>query len=115
MYLRDSSRDDPELSRPDGVRLAMDAALRARTLDDSIAETHATLSLVYMNTYDLASAEAALTRAIELDPDCAVFRENMARFHILMGRPEEALSEARLALDLDPMSPSANAELARSW
>jgi tetratricopeptide (TPR) repeat protein len=61
-------------------------------------------------------AEAHLARAIHLhlDPGLARTREWMVSLHIVMGRPREALAEARRALAIGPLSASANAELARA-
>jgi len=55
-----------------------------------------------------------LTRALALDPAQPRVHEYLARLFMVMGRPAEALAEARHGLEADPLSPTANAELARA-
>jgi predicted Zn-dependent protease len=62
----------------------------------------------------MAAAETELRRAVALEPTNARFHEWLAQLYVSMGRPKEALLEASLARNLDPLSPSANAELARA-
>jgi tetratricopeptide (TPR) repeat protein len=106
--------DDQQLSRPDRLALAEQAALKAVALDDSSADAHATLSLVRRDNYELASAETELKRALALDPANPRFHEYMVQLYVLMERPPEALVEGRRALELDPLAPTANAELAHA-
>jgi eukaryotic-like serine/threonine-protein kinase len=94
---------------------AREAASRALALDDSVADGHASLGLLKgFIELDLASGETELRRAIELDPTRALPRQWLAQLYIRMGRPAEALAEARLALEADPLSPSAHAEVAHA-
>jgi DNA-binding SARP family transcriptional activator len=114
MHLRIGFGDDTELSRPDRLALAEQAALKAIALDDSSGVAHATLALVRMNNYQLASAEMESKRAVALEPTNARLREWLAMQYVLTERPAEALVEGRRAFELDPLSPTANAELARA-
>jgi TolB-like protein/DNA-binding SARP family transcriptional activator len=104
--------DDPELSRPDRLALAEQAALKAVALDDFSGEAHAALSLIRRDNYDLASAETESKRAVALEPTNARFHEWLVQLYAMTDRPAEALVEARRALKLDPLSPTANAEVA---
>jgi TolB-like protein len=106
--------DDPELSRPDRLALAEQAALKAVALDDSSGEAHAALSFVRRDNYELASAETELKRAVALEPTNSRFHEWLVQLYVLTDRPAEALVEGRRALELDPLSPSANAEVAHA-
>jgi tetratricopeptide (TPR) repeat protein len=114
MHLRIGLGDDTELSHPDRLALAEQAALKAIALDDSSGLAHATLALVRMNNYQLASAEMESKRAVALEPTNARLREWLAMQYVLTERPAEALVEGRRAFELDPLSPTANAELARA-
>jgi tetratricopeptide (TPR) repeat protein len=55
-----------------------------------------------------------LKRAVALEPTTARFHEGLVQLYALTERPAEALVESRRALELDPLSPSANAEVAHA-
>jgi DNA-binding SARP family transcriptional activator len=112
MHKRMAFGDDPELSRPERLALAEQAALKAIALDDSFAEAHEALSYVRRDNYELASSELEMKRAIALDPTNARFHEGLVQLYAMTQRPAEALVEAHRALELDSLSPTANAELA---
>ena len=112
MHKRIALGDDPELSRPDRLALAEQAALKAIALDDSSGEAHEALSFVRRDNYELAPAETELKRAVALEPTNARFHEGLVQLYAMTQRPAEALVEARRALELDPLSPTANAEVA---
>jgi DNA-binding SARP family transcriptional activator len=112
MHKRMAFGDDPELSRPERLALAEEAALKAIALDDSFAEAHEALSYVRRDNYELASSEMEMKRAIALDPTNARFHEGLVQLYAMTQRPAEALVEARRALVLDSLSPTANAEFA---
>lgn len=114
MHVRIGFGDDMDLSRPDRLALAEQAALRAVALDDSSGEAHSALSMVRRNNYELASAETALKRAVALAPTNARFREWLVVLYVSTERPAEALVEGRRALELDPLSPTAHAEFANA-
>jgi DNA-binding SARP family transcriptional activator len=96
------------------ARVYAEAALRkALALDDSLAEAHANLGVTRAKAWDFPTAERHFRRAISLEPRARV-REWFANFLLLAGRPVEALAEAERALALDPLSPSATAEVARA-
>jgi len=62
--------------------------------------------------YDIAAAEKALRRAVSIDPANSRTREWVARLHHWMQRRTDALAEANRAVENDPLSPSAHAEVA---
>lgn len=91
------------------------AALRAVGLDDSLAEAHRELGYVRMiGARDLRSAEAELKRAIALDPGAAASHGDLSIVYLWLGRPAEALAEARLAEGADPLSAFAIVAIARA-
>jgi DNA-binding SARP family transcriptional activator len=96
------------------LELAERAALQAVSLDDSLADGHASLSIVREVNLDLRSAETEMQRAVALDPTNARLREYMSQLYVTTEQPDLALKEARRALELDPLSPTANAEVAHA-
>jgi TolB-like protein/Tfp pilus assembly protein PilF len=81
------------------------AALRALELDAQEPEAHVSLGLVRgVWEWDWAGAESEFRRAIELAPGYAMAHTWYGYLLSGLGRPEEALGEMRLALELDPLS-----------
>lgn len=81
------------------------SALKAVSLDDNLAEAHASLgnTIIYYG-YDFAEAEREHKRAIELNPNYATARHWYSELLMGLGRHEEALAEIRRALEIDPLS-----------
>ena len=84
---------------------AKEAALKALTLDDKLAEAHASLGQIsdYYD-YDFVTAEKEYRRAIELNPNYATAHQWLAEHLSALKRNEEAIAEIRRALELDPLS-----------
>jgi len=81
------------------------AALRALELDDNLSEAHLALAnLRHWYDWDFPGAEREYKRAIELSPSDARVHADYAFFLCRMGRSEEAIAEARHALESDPLS-----------
>ncbi|MBI4166883.1 MAG: alpha/beta fold hydrolase [Acidobacteria bacterium] len=91
------------------------AALRALELDDSLAETRAALAGLKM-TYDRdwPGAEREFLRAIELNPGLSQPRVRYAWYLSLMGRHDEAIDQARKAVELSPLAVDESRELGRA-
>lgn len=84
---------------------ARDAATRALALDDGLPEAHAAMGYIrHFYEWDFAGAEAAYTRAIEIDPTYATAHQWYAELLSVLGRHDEALSEIRRAIHADPLS-----------
>ena len=79
-------------------------ALRALEIDDSLAEAHATMGLIYRHERNLAEAEKEFKRAIELNPNYATAHHWYSRHLRTVKRLDEALVEIKLARELDPLS-----------
>jgi Tfp pilus assembly protein PilF len=97
--------DYGNLPAREAMPLAKSAALRARELDDSLAEAHASLgniSTIY--DWDWAAAESSFTRALQLNPGYALGHVWYAKFLSRVGQIDKAVMEGRLAADLDPLS-----------
>jgi tetratricopeptide (TPR) repeat protein len=112
MYLRLLVGQRLATSAREVYALAENAARRAVALDDSLAEAHAALGDVLMAGYDLAAAEKELKRAATIDPVDSRTRRSLATLDYWKERPADALAEANLAAENDPLSPSAHAEVA---
>jgi TolB-like protein/Tfp pilus assembly protein PilF len=90
------------------------AALKALELDDNLAEAHVGLGWVsFTYDWDWPAAEKHFARALALNP--APFMGDLPWYSIylgILGRSGEALAEAKRALDLNPVSPGFNHNLA---
>ncbi len=101
---------DPKQFLPKAKSAAMEAASR----DDTLAEAHA-LSGILRGTvdFDWVGAEQEFRRALELNPASPIVRYWYGFFFLRsMGRLDEASSELRRAVDLDPLSAMFNTLLA---
>ncbi|HXH86780.1 MAG TPA: tetratricopeptide repeat protein, partial [Nitrospira sp.] len=84
---------------------AREAAVKAVTLDDSLAEAHNSLAEVHFHyDWDWSWAEREYRRAIALNPGYAKAHHGYSVFLDAMGRHDEALAEIRRARELDPLS-----------
>ena len=80
-------------------------ALKALSLDDSLAEPHTTLALTMLQfDYDFAGAEREYKRAIELNPNYATAHQWYGELLTSAGRFDAAGTEYRRALELEPLS-----------
>jgi DNA-binding winged helix-turn-helix (wHTH) protein/TolB-like protein/Tfp pilus assembly protein PilF len=81
------------------------AALKALSMDDSLADAHATLGLIsFYYDWDGPAAEDEFQRAIEINPNYAMAHSWSGETLAAMGRYGEAMLEARSALNDDPLS-----------
>ena len=84
---------------------AKELAEKALSLDDSLAEAHASLGSPLMQYYfDWKRAASELDRALELNPSYATAHMWRATHHTALGRFNDALAEVRRAIELDPLS-----------
>ena len=89
----------------DALRKARSAAQRALQADDSLAEAHASLAFVQLYyDWDRAAAEKSFQRAIALNANYAGAHQWYSHLLMSSGRTDEALSHARRAVELDPLS-----------
>jgi TolB-like protein/DNA-binding winged helix-turn-helix (wHTH) protein/Tfp pilus assembly protein PilF len=86
---------------------ALEAAGRALTLDETLADAHCALGFVKAHyEYDWPAAEREFRRAIELEPNNAYAHLFYSNSYLSpLGHHEEAIAEMRRAMDLDPLSP----------
>ena len=85
---------------------AKDAALKALALDGTVADAHAAMALVlHISDWDWPGAEREYRRALDLNPGDAFTTSNYVSFLTQQGRADEAIAEARSAVERDPLSP----------
>lgn len=81
------------------------AALRAVSLDSSLASAHASLASYDVSYgWDWKQARMHLDRALALDPRSPFAHLMSAWYNVIMGDTDKATSEALLASSLDPYS-----------
>jgi serine/threonine-protein kinase len=91
------------------------SALKAIELDPDLAEAHAALAGVYFQyDWDWPKTEAAYRKTFELNPNFAEGYAFYCYYLVAMGRFDEAISIARRATALDPLSPGHLADLGRT-
>ena len=91
------------------------AALKALQLDDKLAEAHTALADVLFDDFDLAGSISEFQRAIALNPNYATAHQWYGCDPLrALGRFDEAIAEGKRAVELDPLSPIINSDLAQT-
>jgi TolB-like protein/Tfp pilus assembly protein PilF len=81
------------------------AAMKAIELDGMLAEAHNSLAgFLHDFDWDWSGAEREFKRAIELNPGYATAHHWYSMYLSMMGEHDNAIAEARIALELDPLS-----------
>lgn len=101
------------LLRPrDAFPKANAAAKRALELDETLAETHATLGHIRMlYDWDWRGAEKEFKEALDLDSNCSTAHLWYGNLLALRRRNKEAIAELNAARGIDPLSVPVNALL----
>jgi len=101
------------LSPHEAAPKARAAAQKALELDDSLAEAHTSLALVYLNyDWDWKASGQELKRALELNPKSVPALHWYSHWLVIMGEIDESKNISRHALELDPFDHEINAHLA---
>lgn len=88
------------------------AALEALSIDEGLAEAHASLALVQMlYDWDWVSAGAGFAKALSIDPQYATARHWHGMYLAARGRFDEAIAEVERAELLEPLSLAINTDL----
>lgn len=83
------------------------ASQKALALDPQLAEAYAALASVQrIYDWDWTGAESNFKRAVKLNPNYAKAHLEYGRLLSALGRHDEALAEIKLAVEIDPLSPS---------
>ncbi|MGH9948403.1 MAG: tetratricopeptide repeat protein [Pyrinomonadaceae bacterium] len=85
-------------------QLAKTYAERALALDDQLGEPHATLGLLYSQSWQWSDAEPEYKRAIELNPNYATAYHWYSIFLRSRGHFDEAALMIKRAQEIDPLS-----------
>jgi TolB-like protein len=84
---------------------AKEAIEKALAIDEGLAAAHASRAHIYLEfDFDWAAAEPEYVRGIELDPRYAIGHHWYGGYLSAMGRHGEALEQAMLARELEPVS-----------
>ena len=84
---------------------ARSAAERALAIAPDLADAHAVMGFIALNyDFDGATAERRFERSLDLKPSCAQARHWYADLLNALGRHDEALAQAGLALRIEPLS-----------
>jgi TolB-like protein/Flp pilus assembly protein TadD/predicted Ser/Thr protein kinase len=101
--------------RAEGHEQSARFARQALQLDDTLAEAHTSLAAALAaHQGDIAAAEREFRRAIELNPSYALAHQWLSALLSGKGRHAEAVLEAEIAWDLDPLNPRIAVDLARA-
>jgi TolB-like protein/Tfp pilus assembly protein PilF len=91
------------------------AVVKALQLDDKLADAHTALADVLFEELDMAGSILEFQRAIALNPNYATAHHWYGSDPLrALGRFEEAIAEGKRAIELDPLSPVINTDLART-
>ncbi len=97
--------DFSEVTANEGYGKARDAALKALSIDDSLASAHESLAeVLWLKDWDWSGAEKEFKRAIELSPSNPVAHAWYARYLGELARTDEALAQIEIARRIDPNS-----------
>ena len=100
----------------EGASEAKHAAERAVALDPSLAEAHVSMAAIQLFfEWNWVAAERGLRSALDLAPSYSLAHSLFTHYAVARGWAEHAIASARRALDLDPMSPVANVDLAWAY
>ena len=95
----------PDINKVDVKAKAEDAIMKALTLGPGLTEAHTSFGFLNESFYgDYIVAEKEYQRAIELNPRYAPAHYRYSYLLTHLGRLEESVAEARMALELEPFS-----------
>ena len=101
-------------TRKEAMSKARDAALKALSLDDTLAEAHTSLAFVYWHyDWNWPAAEKEFQRALQLNPSYPTAHHWFAFYLVSQGRTDQALEEIRRAQQADPLSLIINTDVAQ--
>jgi serine/threonine-protein kinase len=95
---------------------AEQAARRALQLDDSLAEAHAMMGALRASEFDWKAAGLEFSRALALDPRSGDVLRWYEHYYLgPMKRLDDSVAAYQWAVELDPLSPSLQAQLGYSY
>src|SRR5437870_3425725 len=97
---------------PNDDQTARSLAKKALQIDPSLSEAYTTLASLDRFTYDYAASESNFRRAIAANRNYIIAHQWYSLLLTRLGRPDEAIREGRIAVQIDPLSWYANGTLA---
>jgi tetratricopeptide (TPR) repeat protein len=97
--------DYGNLARSEGYPKARSALTKAIELDGRLAEAHTSLGSLLSSQWDWSIAEEEFARALEINPNYVTAHHWYSIHLAYLGRLDEAFREAKIAEELDPLSP----------
>src|SRR5262249_36960992 len=92
------------------------AVEKALALDDNLAEAHTSMGQVLSYTLDYASAIREYQRGIELNPNYATGHQWYGSSGLIaLGRADDAITQVKRGLELDPLSLVINTDLGSTY
>jgi TolB-like protein/Tfp pilus assembly protein PilF len=93
---------------------AKEAALKALSIDDTLAEAYSALGFTkFVYEWDWAGGQVDLKRAFTLDPRNGLPLQRYAVLLQVTGRGDDAIAEGRRSLEIEPLSFNHNAQMGR--
>ena len=93
------------ISPATGYTKALGYADKAMKIDMNLAEVYWIIGLGYaFKDWKWKEAELSFKRALQINPNSSMIHNDYARFLSVLSRHEEAISEAKRAQELDPLS-----------
>ncbi len=83
---------------------AREYAHQAISLDDGLYDSHLAMAMVKMyHDWDFSNAEISIRKALQLNPGAGDAHYIYSMYLLSVGRTDEALKEAKLSVQLDPL------------
>jgi serine/threonine-protein kinase len=104
-------------SRPwaETISKARDAATKALALDDTLAEAHQAMAVVHYQEWDWKGVESEVKKAIALNPGFPTAHMLYCNMLRHLGRADDSIAEAKLALEADPLAMLTNQMLGDAY
>ncbi|MFC2165904.1 protein kinase [Acidobacteriota bacterium] len=97
--------DSGHISSEEGIPRAKDAALKAIEIDNTMAGAYLVIGVIKeIEDFDWEGARVEYKKAIELNPNYGIAHHWYALSLGWIGRYDEAISELKIAVELDPLS-----------
>lgn len=108
------SNSTTAITRRDAMERARAAAIKALSIDGTLAEAHTSLAFFYWHyDWNWSAAEKEFQRALQLNPSYPTAHHWYAFYLVSQGRTDQALEEIRRAQETDPLSLIINTDAAQ--
>src|SRR4029077_9737436 len=94
---------------------AREAAAKALALDDTLAEAHQSMASVHYHEWDWKGVEEEVRKAVALNTGFSISHVHYSNMLRHLGRADESIVEAKLALAVDPLSMLTNQMLGNAY